>query len=120
MDQIASALLLAVLLLETASHLALKAASMRTVHQAGLAYLAAFLRQPAFWLAIAAFVALFLAWLAFLSRVPLGQGVMAGSITIVGVMLGGRLFFREHITLPRGLAIGLIALGVALVGWGQA
>jgi multidrug transporter EmrE-like cation transporter len=44
---------------------------------------------------------------------------MAGSITIVGVMLGGRLFFRERITPPRAIAIALIAAGVALVGWGH-
>jgi drug/metabolite transporter (DMT)-like permease len=120
MDQIAAALLLAVLLLETVSHLALKSASMRAAHKAGLDYLLTFAVQPAFWLALGSFIALFLAWLAFLSRVPLGQGVMAGSITIVGVMLGGRLFFKEHITLPRALAIALIAVGVGLVGWGHA
>ena len=44
---------------------------------------------------------------------------MAGSITIVGVMIGGRLIFKEHITLPRALAIILIAVGVGLVGWGR-
>jgi drug/metabolite transporter (DMT)-like permease len=119
MDSVASALLLAVLVLETISHLALKSASLRVAHQDGLAYIAVFIAQPAFWLALAAFVGLFLSWLAFLSRVPLGQGVMAGSITIVGVMVGGRLYFAERITPPRALAIVLIALGVSLVGWGQ-
>jgi drug/metabolite transporter (DMT)-like permease len=119
MDQVAALLLLAVLLLETISHLALKSASVRASSKAGLQYLLTFAAQPVLWLAIGSFVALFLAWLAFLSRVPLGQGVMAGSITIVGVMLGGRLLFREHITRPRALAIALIALGVALVGWGH-
>jgi drug/metabolite transporter (DMT)-like permease len=119
MDQIAAALLLAVLILETVSHLALKSASVRAAHKSGTAYLLTFAAQPAFWLALVSFVVLFLVWLAFLSRVPLGQGVMAGSITIVGVMLGGRIYFREHITLPRALAIVLIAVGVGLVGWGQ-
>src|SRR5262245_45090221 len=119
MDEIAALLLLAVLLLETISHLALKSASIRAGSRAGVRYLVMFAPPPAFWVALAAFAATFLAWLAFLSRVPLGQGVMAGSITIVGVMLGGRLFFRERITLPRALAIALIATGVALVGWGH-
>jgi drug/metabolite transporter (DMT)-like permease len=119
MDEIAALLLLAVLLLETVSHLALKSASIRAGSRAGFAYLLMFAAQPGFWIALAAFAATFLAWLAFLSRVPLGQGVMAGSITIVGVMLGGRLYFREHITPPRALAIALIAAGVALVGWGH-
>jgi drug/metabolite transporter (DMT)-like permease len=119
MDQTAILLLLAVLLLETVSHLALKSASVRTAGKAGMAYVLAFAGQAAFWLALASFAVVFLAWLAFLSRVPLGQGVMAGSITIVGVMVGGRMFFREHITPPRALAIALIAVGVALVGWGH-
>ena len=83
-------------------------------------YFLTFAVQPALWLALVAFVATFFAWLAFLSRVPLGEGVMAGSITIVGVMLGGRLVFKERITLPRALAIALIAVGVGLVGWGRA
>jgi drug/metabolite transporter (DMT)-like permease len=119
MDQIAVLLLLAVLLLETVSHLALKAASIHAGSKAGFRYLMTFAMQPGFWLALISFAGLFLAWLAFLARVPLGQGVMAGSITIVGVMLGGRLYFRERITLPRALAIALIATGVALVGWGH-
>jgi drug/metabolite transporter (DMT)-like permease len=120
MDEIAAALLLAVLLLETISHLALKSASMRAGGGPGLRYFLTFAAQPTLWLALAAFVATFFAWLAFLSRVPLGEGVMAGSITIVGVMLGGRLIFKERITLPRALAIALIAVGVGLVGWGRA
>jgi drug/metabolite transporter (DMT)-like permease len=119
MDGLAALLLLAVLLLETVSHLALKSASLRAARNADRGYIMSFATEPALWLALAAFAALFLAWLAFLSRVPLGQGVMAGSITIVGVMLGGRIAFAEHITPPRALAIALIALGVGLVGWGR-
>ena len=120
MDEIAAVLLLAVLLLETISHLALKSASMRASGSATWRYFLRFAAQPTLWLALVAFIATFFAWLAFLSRVPLGEGVMAGSITIVGVMLGGRLIFKERITLPRALAIALIAVGVGLVGWGRA
>jgi multidrug transporter EmrE-like cation transporter len=43
---------------------------------------------------------------------------MLGSITIVGVMLGGRIMYGERITRSRALGIGLIAIGVVLVGWG--
>jgi drug/metabolite transporter (DMT)-like permease len=120
MDRTAAVLLLAVLLLESVSHLALKAAALRAAPAAGFRYLLRYAAQPPFWLALFAFLALFLAWLAFLSRVPLGQGVMAGSITIVGVMLGGVVFFHERITPWRAVAIALISLGVGLVGWGQA
>jgi multidrug transporter EmrE-like cation transporter len=35
-------------------------------------------------------------------------------------MLGGRIVFKERLTLPRALAIALIAVGVGLVGWGRA
>jgi drug/metabolite transporter (DMT)-like permease len=120
MDEIALLLLLAVLLLETISQVALKWASMRAGRSEGWHYLVVLAAQPALWLSLVAFPALFFAWLAFLSRVPLGEGVMAGSITIVGVMVGGRLVFKERITLPRALAVALIAVGVALVGWGHA
>ena len=119
MDEIAALLLLAVLLLETVSHLALKSASIRASGGAGVRYLLIFVAQPGFGLAIVSFAVLFVAGRAFPSRVPVGPGVMAGSITIVGVMLGGRLIYREHITLPRALAIALIAVGVGLVGWGH-
>ena len=112
-------LLLAVLVLDTGSHLLLKSASLRAKAAEGDgSFMLALLRQPALWIAIPAFVGLFFAWIAFISQVPLSQGVMAGSITIAGVMLGGRLFFNEEITKPRAVAVALVAFGVALVGWG--
>ena len=112
-------LLLAVLVLDTGSHLLLKRASMRAKAAEGeRAFILSLLGQPTLWIAIPAFVALFFAWIGFISHVPLSQGVMAGSITIAGVMLGGRLFFAEQITGSRALAIASIAAGVVLVGWG--
>ena len=112
-------LLLAVLVLDTGSHLLLKRASLRAKTTEGDgSFILALFRQPALWIAVPAFVALFFAWIGFISQVPLSQGVMAGSITIAGVMLGGRLFFGEQITGWRALAIALIAAGVGLVGWG--
>jgi multidrug transporter EmrE-like cation transporter len=62
----------------------------------------------------------FFMWLAFLSVVPLWQGVMVACIDILLVMLGGRIFFGEQITRARMLAISLIAVGVLLVGGGGA
>jgi drug/metabolite transporter (DMT)-like permease len=118
MDSITLALLAAVLLLETFSHLCLKAAAERARTSAAISHTRAMLRQPWFWAGIAAFVFLFLAWLAFISRVPLAKGIMLGAITIVGVMVGGRICFNERITPPRAIAVGLISAGVALVGWG--
>lgn len=111
-------LLLVVLVLDTGSHLLLKAGSMRAKGAQGIAFVLALVVDPRLWIAVAAFVLLFLAWIAFLSEVPLSLGVMAGCITIVGVMLGDRICFGERITRHRALAIGLIAGGVFLVGWG--
>lgn len=120
MDEFAALLLAAVVVLETVSHLALKSAAAAANRTDGMHYLRRFIRQPPAWVAGACFVFGFLAWIAFLSRVPLGQGVMAGSLTIVGVMLGGRLMHSEHLTVPRVAAVALITFGVALVGWGRA
>jgi drug/metabolite transporter (DMT)-like permease len=98
-------LLLAVVLIgNTAGQLLFKAASLRA-HRPGVA-------------ALVIYVFEFLMWLAFLSVVPLWQGVMVACIDILMVMLGGRIFFREKITRPRVLAISLIAIGVLLVGGG--
>lgn len=119
MDAIAAALLLGVLVLDTTSHLALKAAADRTADVEGVPYILRLLTVPAFWLGIGSFALQFLCWLGFMARVPLGEAALAGTITIVGVMIGGRLLYREHITPPRLLAIGLITCGVALVGWGK-
>ena len=119
MEPVAAAILFAVLILDTVSHLALKGASEAASQKTGFAYWGRLLKSFGFWLGIVCFFALFVCWLAFLSLVPLAQGVMAGSITIVGVMLGGRLLYGERITAMRALAIGLIAVGVALVGWGN-
>lgn len=109
-------LLGAVLVLDTVSHLLLKAASLRAEGQSQIDFLRALIAQPLFWIAIACFVALLVAWVGFISLVPLSQGVMAGSITIVGVMIGGRLAFGEQLTGSRVLAVGLISLGVLMVG----
>jgi len=120
MDSLATTLLMALLLSDAASHLCLKAASRRGARFSGMVYWLTLLSRPVLWVGIAIALADFFVWVAFLSRVPLGQGVMAGSITIVGVMLGVWLCFGEHITRPRMAAITCIALGVVLVGWGQA
>lgn len=109
-------LLAAILILDTGSHLALKSASMHAARSSVRPHILALLGQPTLWFALIAFVVLFIAWIAFISLVPLSQGVMAGSITIAGVMIGGRIFFGEHITPSRALAVGLIAVGVLLVG----
>lgn len=75
-------------------------------------------RRPWLWVGIGCFGLEFLVWLAFLSLVPLSQGVLLGSFNIVVLMLVGRWLFAEHLTRWRIAGIGLIALGVGLVGLG--
>jgi drug/metabolite transporter (DMT)-like permease len=118
-DRFATLLLAAVVVFETISHIALKSAAVGAKRPTGMNYVRRLYRQPSFWVAAGSFVVGFLAWLAFLSRVPLGQGVLAGSLTIVGVMLGGRLVHQERLTPARLTAVGLITLGVALISWGR-
>lgn len=75
-------------------------------------------RSPFLWLGLACYVGEFLAWIAFLSFVPLSEGVLLGSMNMVAVMVAGRLFFAEKLTRLRVCGILLVAAGVALVGAG--
>ena len=74
------------------------------------------MKRPALWLGIFAYVAEFLLWLAFLTLVPLSEGILLGSINIIVIMILGRFFFNEKLTPMRVIGIGLVALGVAIVG----
>ncbi len=71
---------------------------------------------PWIWVGIGCYVAEFLVWLAFLSLVPLSDGVLLGSINIVAVMIAGRFLFREKLSPMRVAGILLVSAGVAVVG----
>lgn len=108
---------------DTVGQLAFKAAAAapeeekaRAGHSSLLAYWCRVLRRPALWLGIFSYVAEFLLWLAFLTLVPLSEGVLLGSLNIIVIMVLGRLFFHEVLTPLRLAGIGLVALGVAVVG----
>lgn len=118
MTLFATLLLALVLLGTTAGQLLLKAASARAEHAGFAEHWRVLATDPVLWLAIAIYIAEFFVYLAFLSVVPLWQGVMVASADLLFVMLGGRIFFGELITLPRLVSISLIAVGVFLVGWG--
>jgi multidrug transporter EmrE-like cation transporter len=75
-------------------------------------------RGPWIWLGICCYIAEFFFWMAFLSQVELSIGIMLGCINIVAIMLAGRLFFNEQLTLWRVLGILLITCGVAVTGFG--
>ena len=119
MSLFATLLLAAVLIGNTAGQLLFKAASLKATAQEGTAtYWQQLFWQPTLWLGLLLYIVEFFVWLAFLSVVPLWQGVMVASIDILAVMLAGRLFFGERLTPARLLSISLIAIGVTLVGWG--
>ena len=118
MSPLATLLWAANLIIDTLGHLSFKAATNRTGDLEGLAHWRALARGPMMWVGIACFAAESWLWLALLSFVPLSQGVLIGSVNIIGVMIGGRLFFAEQITPARLCGIGLVAIGVALAGWG--
>lgn len=102
--------------LDTAGQLAFKAAAAHPDAGDGLARWMHMLARPWIWLGGGLYVFEFLAWIAFLSLVPLSRGVLLGSINIVVIMLAGRVLFHERLNRMRVLGIVLVTLGVALVG----
>lgn len=102
--------------IDSVGQLAFKAAAADQAHEDGLARWQQMLRRPWLWLGIGCYVLEFLVWLAFLSLVPLSEGLLLGSINIVTIMLAGRYFFAEKLSPLRVIGIGLISLGVAVVG----
>jgi drug/metabolite transporter (DMT)-like permease len=113
---LAWALWLGNLLFDSAGQLAFKAAAGDPRAGHGLARWRWMSRRPWLWLGLGCYVAEFVLWLAFLSLVPLSEGVLLGSINIVAIMVAGRLLFGEKLSPLRVTGIGLITAGVALVG----
>ncbi len=104
--------------LDTGGQLAFKAAAIEPPPGDAIAHWRFMATRPWIWLGIACYVAEFLAWLAFLSLVPLSDGVLLGSINIVAIMLAGRWLFGERLSRMRVIGIVLVGLGVAIVGAG--
>jgi len=105
------------MLLDTGGQLAFKAAAQADARAGrGLARWLWMASRPWLWLGVGCYVAEFLVWLAFLSLVPLSDGVLLGSINIVVVMVAGRLLFREVLSPLRVAGILLVTAGVAVVG----
>ncbi|CBA16271.1 EamA family transporter [Xanthomonas albilineans] len=108
---------LATVALDTTGQLAFKsvASNRQGSGVAGWSYMA---RQPQLWLGVGCYVLEFLCWTAFLSLVPLGRGVLLGSINIVAIMLAGRWLFGERLGRMQVAGICLVSAGVAVVGLG--
>lgn len=112
------ALWLANVVLDTAGQLAFKAAARDPRAGDGLGRWKHMASRPWLWLGVGCYVFEFLVWTAFLSLVPLSEGVLLGSINIVTIMLAGRLLFGEKLTGLRIAGILLVSAGVAIVGAG--
>ncbi|WEN16534.1 EamA family transporter [Rhodanobacter sp. AS-Z3] len=103
-------------ILDTGGQLAFKAAAGDQHAGDGLErwkYMAA---RPWLWLGVGCYVIEFLVWIAFLSLIPLSEGVLLGSINIVAIMIAGRFLFGEKLTRLRVIGISLVTLGVVIVG----
>lgn len=105
-------------MLGTVGQLSFKAVAIHPGTDDGSAWWRQMARRPVLWLGIGCYVLEVPAWTAFLSLVPLGRGVLLGSVNLVAIMLGGRLLFGETLTRVRLAGIGLVGLGVAVVGLG--
>jgi drug/metabolite transporter (DMT)-like permease len=107
------------LVLDSGGHFAFKLAAIEPgIDARFLAHWRHMLARPWLWLGVLCFIGEFIAWLAFLSLVPLAQGVLLGMTSIVIVMLGGRIMFHERFNRLRIAGMFLIVAGVALVGIG--
>jgi drug/metabolite transporter (DMT)-like permease len=104
-------------LLDTFGQLSFKAAAAAPGLGEGTARWRAMARRPWIWIGLGCYVGEFLVWLAFLSLVPLSEGVLLGSINIVAVMIAGRILFNEKFSPLRTAGILLVAAGVAVVGF---
>ncbi|HZR47219.1 MAG TPA: EamA family transporter [Candidatus Manganitrophaceae bacterium] len=114
----ATLLWVANLFFDTVGQLSFKASATSAEEASGFERWKRMLTNVWIWTGMISYILEFLFWLAFLSVVPLSQAVLLGSVNILAVMIGGRIFFGEKLTLRRITAASLIAAGVALVGWG--
>lgn len=104
--------------LDTIGQLAFKAAAGDRRAGDGVARWKYMATHPWLWLGVACYVFEFLVWIAFLSLLPLSEGILLGSINIVAIMFAGRWLFGEKLTPLRLVGMFLVAVGVAVVGAG--
>lgn len=116
MHVLAVTLWMANLVLDTTGQLLFKAAAGDPAAGDGIARWRHMLARP--WLPLGGlcYVMQFMVWIAFLSLVPLSEGILLASINIVLIMLAGRWLFGEKLTRMRVVGILLVSAGVAIVG----
>lgn len=72
--------------------------------------------RPWVWVGAGCYVIDIGVWLAYLSVVPLSEGVLMVALSTGVVMIGGRIFFGERLTRDRVIGAALISAGVFVVG----
>jgi drug/metabolite transporter (DMT)-like permease len=118
MNSTATILWLICMLIDTLGQMSFKAAATKASNAEGLERWKEMFSNYWIWIGIGSYIFEFFAWMAFLSMVPLAQGILLSCFNIMTVMIGGKIFFGEKLTRKRILSSSLIAIGVALVGWG--
>ena len=103
-------------ILDTLGQLAFKRAATVSKEGEGWYYWINLFSNGWLWVGIGSYVGEFLLWLAFLTLVPLSEGILLGSVNIIAVMVVGRILFKEKLTPLRLTGILLVASGVAVVG----
>lgn len=103
---------------DTLGQTAFKFAAITPNYRRGFRYWFNILRCYWIWIGLASYALECLLWLAFLSFVPLSMAILLASANMITVMLVGRLFFHERLTVLRVTGISMIAIGVILVGFG--
>ena len=104
-----------IVLAASVGQLSFKAAAADGTDDGLLAGWRRLVRRPTLWLGIASFLLHFVLWIAFLSSVPLSQGMLLAALQIVVIYAAGRVLFHEPGSWLRLGGVGLIALGVAIV-----
>src|SRR5579885_460292 len=98
MSPLATLLWLLNIIIDTMGQMSFKAAATGASHTEGLHRWKTMLSNYRIWLGVMCYVVEFFIWTAFLSLVPLSLGVMVGSVNILAVMIGGRIFFGEALS----------------------
>ena len=120
MNTAATTLWVLCLCIETIGQLSFKASALQSAdgnNIGGIAHWKTMLSNIWIWIGIGCYVMEFFLYMAFLSLVPLAQGALICSLSIMTIMIGGRIFFGEKLSRKRVMAAMIIAAGVALVGW---
>ena len=104
-----------IVFLASTGQLSFKAAAADHAPDGLLAGWLRMMRRPWLWVGVCCFLAHFVLWIAFLSGVPLSEGMMLAALQVVVVYAAGRVLFHEPGSWLRLAGVGLVALGVAIV-----